>query len=181
MKHNIYLVGFMGTGKTTVSHALAKSLGFGEIDTDAQIVSQQGRSIKEIFASEGEGYFRTLETELLRQMQGQEKKVVSCGGGMVLQRENISLMKENGLVVLLTAEPETIFARVCQNSGRPLLDGKMDVAHIRELLGQRRPYYEEAGELVVRTDGRSPEEISEEIKKIGFFEKTFCFFEKSML
>ena len=93
----------------------------------------------------------------------------SAGGGMVLRKENISLMKENGLVVLLTAEPETVFARVSRNSGRPLLEGKMDVVHIRELLEQRRPYYEEAGELVVKTDGRSPEEISEEIKKNWIF------------
>lgn len=169
MKRNIYLVGFMGTGKSTVSHLLAESLGFEEIDTDAEIVRQQGRSIKEIFAAEGEGYFRNLETELLRQMQGLGHKVISCGGGMVLRRENISLMKKNGRTVLLTAEPETVFSRVNRNSGRPLLDGKMDVDHIRELLEQRRPYYEEAGELIVRTDGRSPEEISEEIEKNWIF------------
>ena len=169
MKDNIYLTGFMGTGKSTVSRILAGALGFEEIDTDAEIARQQGRSIKEIFAAEGEGYFRSLETGLLRQMQGQGHKVISCGGGMVLRKENISLMKENGLVVLLTAEPETVFARVSRNSGRPLLEGKMDVGHIRELLEQRRPYYEEAGELVVKTDGRSPEEISEEIKKNWIF------------
>lgn len=181
MKHNIYLVGFMGTGKSTVSHILAKSLGFEEIDTDVEIVRQQGRSIKDIFAVEGEEFFRSLETELLKQLQGRREQVVSCGGGMVLRKENISLMKENGIVVLLTAEPETIFSRVGRNSGRPLLDGKMDVGYIRDLLEQRRPFYEEAGELVVKTDGRSPEEISEEIKKMDFFEKTFCFFEKNVL
>ena len=91
MKHNIYLTGFMGTGKSTVSRILAGALGFEEIDTDAEIARQQGRSIKEIFAAEGEGYFRSLETGLLRQMQGQGHKVISCGGGMVLRKENISL------------------------------------------------------------------------------------------
>lgn len=165
MKRNIYLIGFMGTGKSTVAHSLAELLGFEEIDTDARIAREQKKSIKEIFDSQGEEYFRDLETELLERIAKEEKKIVSCGGGMVLRKENGEQMKKNGLVVLLTAEPETIFSRVCQDTSRPVLNGNMNTAYIADLLEQRKPYYMEAGEIIAATDHRTPEEISLEIER----------------
>ncbi len=164
-KDNIYLIGFMGTGKTTVSHKLSELLGFEEIDTDEWIACQQGQSIPEIFENYGEQYFRGLETELLRRLGEGEHKIISCGGGMALKQENVALMQENGVVVLLTAEPETILARVRGDDGRPILNGNMNVSYIQELLAKRLPYYEAAGEVVIATDLRSPQEIAEEIEK----------------
>ncbi|MCI8484585.1 MAG: shikimate kinase [Lachnospiraceae bacterium] len=177
VKGNIYLIGFMGTGKSTVSHSLADLLGFEEIDTDAWIVREQKRSIKEIFDSQGEEYFRDLETELIERIAKEEKKIISCGGGIVLRKANREQMKKSGLVVLLTAEPETIFSRVCQNTERPVLNGNMNASYIADLLQQRNPYYIEAGEIVVATDCKTPEEIAQkiqrEIKNIGINEKNF--------
>lgn len=165
MKRNIYLIGFMGTGKSTVSKSLSELLGYEEIDTDARIACQQGRSIPEIFESKGEEAFRDMETALLKELGEEEHKIVSCGGGMVLRTGNAALMRQNGVVVLLTAEPETIFSRVKQDDQRPILNGNMNVEYIQGLLEQRTPYYQAAGEVIVATDHRSPQEIAEEIKK----------------
>lgn len=171
MKNNIYLIGFMGTGKSTVSRSLAELLGYEEIDTDAWIVRQQNRSIPEIFETQGEEYFRELETDLLRRMKSQQHKIISCGGGMVLREENTALMKETGVVVLLTATPQTILSRVENGADRPILNGNMNVEYIRGLMEKRAPYYEAAGEVVIVTDHRLPEEIAEEIKKKLEFDK----------
>lgn len=166
MKNNIYLIGFMGTGKSTVSRILAEKTGFDEIDTDQRIARQQKKTINEIFKSQGEAHFRNLETKLLRELETEHRKVISCGGGMVLREENIILMKKSGVTVLLTAEPSTIFARVNQGTDRPVLNGNMSVEYIAELLEKRSPYYEGAGEVIIATDNKTPEEITEEIDKI---------------
>lgn len=166
MKGNIYIIGFMGTGKTTVSRLLAEQTGFELVDTDQEIAGQQKKSINEIFESQGEGYFRNLETELLRELGTVRGKIVSCGGGMVLREENVRLMKESGVVVLLTACSRTIFSRVCQGTDRPVLNKNMSVEYVEELLEKRKPYYERAGEVIITTDDRTPEEISGEINKI---------------
>ncbi len=170
-KCNIFLIGFMGTGKTTVSQKLSELLGYEEIDTDARIVQQQNRSIPEIFKAQGEQAFRDMETELLKELLKEKHKIISCGGGMALRQENVSLMQENGVVVLLTAEPKTILSRVQGDDGRPILNGNMNVSYIRELLGKRIPYYEAAGEVVVATDRNTPQEIAQEIEKKLRFEK----------
>lgn len=164
-KSNIFLVGFMGTGKTTVSRQLSELLGYEEVDTDARIARQQDRSIAEIFAAQGEQAFREMETELLQEIGEENHKIISCGGGMALRQENVALMREHGVVVLLKAEPETIFERVRDDNGRPVLNGNMNVGYIRELMAKRMPYYQAAGEVVVATDGRSPQEIAGEIKE----------------
>ncbi len=164
-KSNIFLIGFMGTGKTTVSRKLAELLGYEEVDTDARIVRQQNRSIADIFETQGEQAFREMETRLLREFGEETHKIISCGGGMALRQENVMLMQRYGAVVLLTAEPETVFARVQDDNGRPVLNGNMNVTYIRELMAERMPYYQAAGEIVVATDGRSPLEIAQEIKE----------------
>lgn len=175
-KRNIFLIGFMGTGKTTVSHKLSELLGYEEIDTDAWIAQRQNRSISEIFETQGEQAFRDMETELLRELGEEKHKIVSCGGGMALRQENVRLMQENGVVVLLTAEPETILSRVQGDDGRPVLNGNMNVAYIKELLAKRNPFYQEAGEVEIATDLYSPEEIAKEIgKKLKFGKICFDF------
>ena len=159
MKDNIYLIGFMGTGKSTVSKSLAKLLGYGEIDTDAWIVRQQNKSIAEIF-----------------ELQKEKHKIISCGGGMAMRKENVTLMQKNGVVVLLTAQPETILERVKNDQGRPVLNGNMNVKYIERLLAQRSPFYQAAGEVVVPTDHRAPDDIAQEIKKnLEFFKNPFDF------
>lgn len=177
MKRNIYLIGFMGTGKSTVSKALSELLGYREIDTDEEIVQQQQKKIPEIFDLYGEAHFRKLETELLDQMREYSHCIISCGGGMVLRNENVQKMTENGVVVLLKAEPQTILSRVRNGRERPLLNGHMNVEYIGELMAKRSPYYEAAGELVIETDGKTPTEIAEEIKKNLKSDKfSFAFF-----
>ena len=157
MGNNIYLIGFMGVGKSTVSRKLAEAAGYEEIDTDARIARRQGRSVSEIFREKGEAYFRDLETELLEELAGQERNVVSCGGGMALRGENVRLMKRGGAVAWLTASPETVLGRVRRDGSRPLLEGMVELGQIREMMEGRVPYYQKAA------DGRSPEESAEEI------------------
>lgn len=160
---NIYLVGFMGSGKSTVSKELAKSLGWEFIDTDNYIEEKYGKAIKDIFATEGEEAFRDMETEVLEEMSLTENKVISCGGGIVLRKQNVDLMRLGGKIVLLNATPETIYERVKHGTNRPILNGNMNVGYIAELMSKRSDAYEYAADVVVDTDGKAVEEITEEI------------------
>ena len=174
MKTNIYFIGFMGTGKSTVSRQMAAITDYQEIDTDQEIASQENMRIPEIFEKYGEEYFRDLETEFLRKMQKKNHCIVSCGGGMVLRKENVALMKENGIIVLLTAAPETVLERVKNGKERPILNGNMNVEYIGKLMEKRRAYYEAAGEIVIVTDGRTAGEMAVELKK-KLASSKFCF------
>ncbi len=160
---NIFLIGFMGAGKSTVSACFAKKYGMTRVEMDQMIVEQQGMAISDIFEKYGESYFRDLESRLLLDLKSSSKTVVSCGGGVVVRKENIACMKESGRVVLLTASPETILERVRDNMDRPILNGNMNVEFISELMEKRREKYLAAADLVVATDGKSVEEICGEI------------------
>ena len=165
---NIFLIGFMGSGKSTVSKMLAEKLGVARVEMDERIVQEQGMPITEIFEKFGEAHFRDIETDLIRRLQEQDGVVVSCGGGAVLREENRKMMKESGAIVLLTATPETILERVKHSTDRPILNGNMNVKYIAELMEKRRACYEEAADFGVETDGKSSEVICEEIlSKIG--------------
>lgn len=163
MGKHIYLIGFMGAGKSAVARQLQKKLGIPLIEMDQEIADRQGMEIKKIFECYGEAYFRDLETNLLREIASDAPAVVSCGGGAVLREENTELMRKNGMIVLLTASPETIYERVRYGTNRPLLNGKMNVEAIRELMEERRAAYEHASQYVVATDGKRPEEIADGI------------------
>lgn len=160
---NIYLIGFMGTGKSTIARRLAEKLGTVCAEMDQMIETEQGMPITEIFERYGEAHFRELETELLRSFSGDVCQVVSCGGGVVLREENIALMKTDGIIVLLTAKPETIYERVKNSTNRPVLNGNMKVEYIRQLMNERSARYEAAADICVQTDGRRAEEICAEI------------------
>lgn len=163
MANNIYLIGFMGVGKSAVAKELHKKLALPLIEMDQEIVDRQGMEIREIFAQHGETFFRDLESGLICEIAKGDGAIVSCGGGAVLRKENVDLMRQSGMVVLLTAEPETVLARVGGSTHRPLLEGKMNVDAIRALMEQRKPAYEDACQYFVPTDGRRPAEIADGI------------------
>lgn len=160
---NIYLIGFMGAGKSTVAKELVTAAEATGVEMDQLIEEQQKMAITEIFEKFGEEHFRDLETELLKSFARQTDLVVSCGGGSVLREENTAIMKENGCIVLLTATPETIYGRVKNSTNRPILNGNMNVDYIRELMEKRRGRYESVADIRVATDGKDVKTICEEI------------------
>ena len=163
IKNNIFLIGFMGAGKSTIAAELTKELGMQRIEMDQMIVEQQNMPISEIFDKFGEEYFRNIETDLVRELTDKKQMVVSCGGGIVLRHENAKLMKESGAIVLLTATPETIYERVKNSTERPILNGNMNVEYISSLMDQRKDRYFAVADYVVTTDGKSAKEICAEI------------------
>ena len=160
---SIYLIGFMGAGKSTVAKELVRRLDARLVEMDQWIEEEQGMAITEIFERYGEDHFRDLETELLHTLACEEKLVVSCGGGSVLREENAEAMREHGCIVLLSATPETIYARVKNGTNRPILNGNMNVEYIRELMEKRRERYETVADLRIDTDGKTIGTICEEI------------------
>jgi shikimate kinase len=162
-KENIILIGFMGTGKSTVSKELSETMEFVEIDTDKYIENNVGMSIPDIFMEYGEDYFRDLETKTLIALQDKEGLIISCGGGIVLRQENISHMKKNGKVVLLTALPETILERIKENKDRPILNNNMNVEFIKNLMNKRKDKYFSAADIIIETDGKDITTIVTEI------------------
>lgn len=156
---NIVLAGFMGTGKSTVGKLLAEKINRPFIDTDEEIIRRAGKTIPEIFAQDGEQEFRQMERRVCRFFAGQRGFVISTGGGMLLDPSNREVMLASGLVICLTASPDTIASRVdAENSDRPLLKGDW-----RALLEKRRPAYD-AIPCQIDTTNRTPEDIVEEIQ-----------------
>jgi len=152
----------MGTGKTTVGKMIAEKTGMPLLDMDSLIVERAGKSINEIFAEDGEPHFRVLERELVQELAAQEGQIISTGGGIVLNPENIADFEKNGLVVCLLANSETVLDRVRHDSARPLLAGDKE-AKIVELLESRKPLYEAIAHKI-DTNGRpSPEPTAQEI------------------
>jgi shikimate kinase len=145
---NIYLVGFMGTGKSSVGRKLAQLKKWNFIDLDELIELQEQRRIVDIFASQGEPYFRKIEKNVLKQVATQKKFVVSCGGGVVLDPDNIRLMKKTGKLICLTADCKTILKRVSSNRDRPILNVDGPLKRIELLLKMRAPYYAQADKTV---------------------------------
>ncbi len=160
---NIFLIGFMGCGKSTVASELNRMFGMHVIEMDRLISERQKMSIPEIFDKYGEIYFRDLETDLLHEIQSESAQVISCGGGVVLREENVALMRKAGRIVLLTAKPETILKRVIKNDDRPILKGKKTVKDITQLMEARRAKYETAADIIIETDGKAIREICKEI------------------
>ncbi|MCD7737026.1 MAG: shikimate kinase [Lachnospiraceae bacterium] len=163
MSRNIFLIGFMGAGKSTIARTLCDLYEMKLVEMDEQIEAQEGRSISRIFSESGEAYFRSLETELLEDLEQMTNMVVSCGGGAAMREENIAIMRKSGSVIYLSAEPETIYDRVKNAHTRPLLEGHMDIAYIEELMAERHPKYQNAADFAVKTDGRNTGDICKEI------------------
>lgn len=163
MNRNIYLIGFMGVGKSTIGRLLAEETKGQLMEMDETIEAEQGTTINEIFAQYGEIHFRDLESELVERIAGQEGKIVSCGGGAVLRTENVANMKKSGTIVFLSATPETIYKRVRYSTNRPLLNGNMNVEYIAGLMEKRRSLYESAADVTISTDGKTTAEIVREL------------------
>jgi len=159
---NIVLIGFMGTGKTSVGHTLAECLGLSFIDMDAIIEEREERPITDIFAADGEPYFRTVERALVQELAGQEGLVIGTGGGVVLNPDNVSDFEATGLVVCLQASPETILDRVIHDTTRPLLAGDDKMRKILDILEARQPLYD-ALPHQVDTNGLTVDAVVEQI------------------
>lgn len=145
---NIYLVGFMGTGKTSVGRELAAEKKWQFADLDELIELQEKRSVADIFAKDGEAYFRKVESSVLKKSARQEKFVFACGGGIVLDPVNIKIMKQTGTLICLSADPKVILKRTAGYAHRPLLNVKDPAAQIEHLLRLRSPYYAQANKNI---------------------------------
>ena len=163
---NIVLMGFMGTGKTTVGKRLAKALSCEFIDTDERIEKEQGRKISDIFAEDGEQAFRDMETDLLKRLQdSKDAFVLSIGGGMPVREENRALLRKIGTVVYLKTSKEEIIRRVSGDTNRPLLQGGVLEEKVTSLMNAREQIYMETAHREVVTDGKYPQKIVEELMK----------------
>ena len=155
---NLYLVGFMGTGKTTVGRMVAQRMGFALLDSDHEIERLRGKPVARIFAEEGEAVFRSLERDFIERGHPPARTVVACGGGLVTSPGLLELMQKKGVVICLQASIETILKRTAGNSNRPLLNVEDPEARLRELYAQREPVYRRSGTLIL-TDARPLEDI----------------------
>ncbi|WP_283609487.1 shikimate kinase [Faecalispora anaeroviscerum] len=170
---NIVLCGFMGCGKTTVGQVLAQKSGRSFLDLDQYIEQQQGKTVSQIFADDGEATFRRLENEAARELSRKDNLVIATGGGTVLKEENAALLRETGVIVLLNASLETLERRLDGVSNRPLLQRDDRQEFLRDLYARRIPLYRAAAQLCVEADG-DPETVSEHI-----LQKTELFFSKN--
>ncbi len=165
---NIYLVGLMGAGKTTVGRHLAKRLHRRFLDCDHEVESRTGVSIPTIFEIEGESGFRTRETQMLAELAQETDLVLATGGGAVLAAENRRRLRETGTVIYLYAAPQVLYARTRHDRNRPLLEVADPLCRLTELFRQRDPLYREIADIVIEdTDGTAAalaQQIEQEIR-----------------
>src|SRR3989338_587294 len=170
MKHSrIVLTGFMATGKTAVGEKLAKKLKYDFLDTDLMVEEETGMSIRQIFEKEGEPTFRAYEKKMVKKAMERDKVVVATGGGAIVDPDNLKLMKARGIVIGLSASPESIMRRVSQMDTRPLLqtkDTKDQLKKIEALLSHRSPYYRKADKIVDTTMKQLDETVTEILKAL---------------
>ena len=165
---NLVLIGYRGTGKSTVAELLATRLGWRAVSTDAQIVEKAQKKIPDIVSGEGWEHFRDLETEVCLALKEQDCLVIDSGGGIILRPENMEALKPNGLVFWLTATVSTITRRIADDTQRPALTaGKTFVEEIQEVLTERTPKYQAVADHTIATDDLSPEEIASHILTIA--------------
>lgn len=165
MNKNIVLVGLSGSGKTTIGNILSRFSSYSFVDTDEIIVKQQNRSINEIFADNGEEYFRDLETQVTKEVSDKDCQIISTGGGVVLRDENLKNLKQNGVVFYLKTSVETLLKRLAGDTTRPLLKTDDVKKKLEHMLKIRNSLYEKA-DVVIETDKMSAEETAKEILRI---------------
>jgi shikimate kinase len=172
VKQHVFLIGFMGSGKSTTAKRLSKRLGCEYIDTDLLIEELEHMSISQIFQNQGEAYFRQKEKDVLCQVIQSQPSVVATGGGIVLDRWNIDLMRDNGVVVYLEANSNVLYERVRGCTTRPLLKGE-ELFH--RLLHSRLHLYEEAAHHTVHTSDLSEEDVEDGVLKVLSRKRCMCF------
>ncbi|MCX5724993.1 MAG: shikimate kinase [Nitrospirae bacterium] len=161
---NIVLIGYRGTGKSTVGRLLAARLGRELVSTDAEVVARAKRTIPEIVAQEGWEYFRDLESAVCRDLAGRDQLVIDTGGGAILRPQNVQALKKSGMLFWLTASVETIAARIGGDTQRPSLTGtKSFIDEIQDVLREREPKYQAAADHVIQTDDQSSDQLAETI------------------
>ena len=163
LPENIVLVGFMGSGKSTVGRMLARRLRFRFLDTDKLVEERAGMKISGIFAQHGEAHFRERETAVLQSLDGVRRHILATGGGIVTVPGNIPLLRSLGLVVLLTADPEEIYRRVSRNADRPLLQVEDPRKRVLDLMAERQPLYESAAHFQVDSTRLRHEDVAAKI------------------
>lgn len=160
---NIFLIGFMGTGKSAVGKELTELIGLPFIDTDELIVQTNGMSINDIFSTHGEPYFRDLETDLLKKIaESSTSAIVATGGGMIERQENREMIHRSGKSIFLDTEWDLIKERLCLSSDRPLARKENDWSLTHELFLKRAPYYEQA-DIIIKTEEKSAKSVAMEI------------------
>jgi shikimate kinase len=159
---NLALIGFMGTGKSSVGRLVADALRFTFLDTDDVIEARAGKPISEIFAQEGEPVFRKLECGLVEELARRERTVIATGGGLPVNPANLASLKTHALVVCLWASPEKILERVGHQDHRPLLKVPDPLEKIRSLLAVREPFYRQA-DVLVNTEFRSVRDVAQQV------------------
>jgi shikimate kinase len=157
---NIYLIGMMGSGKSTVGKPLSEKMHKPFIDLDSEIEKGTGKNISEIFDIDGEEQFRKIETKQLKQYS---ESIVACGGGIVLKDENREFINENGVTILLTASMEELSHRLSDSGNRPLLADDNTEEALTKLWLERQLNYLNTADFTIETDGKNPEQLTEEI------------------
>ena len=166
MKDNIILTGFMGCGKTSVGIRLSYALKRTIIDTDKWIEKRQGKTVSDIFASDGEEAFRQMETSCIRELiETENHRIISTGGGLPVREENHALLKELGRVYYLKVTLAVVCERLKGDTTRPLLQGDDPQGKVKNLMAIRQPFYEKCADYVIEVSGKNFEEIIEEIVK----------------
>ena len=164
---NIFLIGYRGSGKTAVAAVLSEQLGWPWVDADAELERRAGKTIKQIFADEGEAAFRDLESAVAADLVEKDRHIIAWGGGVVLREENRELLKGRGKVVWLSATPEALFERINNDANtterRPNLTGQGGLAEIRTLLERRTALYMACADLTIDTERMTPTEIAGQI------------------
>lgn len=164
MKKHIYLIGYMGSGKTTIGKLLSERLNLPLLEMDEIISERFGMTISEIFDAFGEDAFRSAEEDLLLEISTlEEASVVSCGGGVVLSENNRKILRDSGIAVLLQADPVEIYNRLKSNNDRPLVSGNNKLEKISKIYEARLPLYIETAEVIIDTDNKTPEDILNEL------------------
>ena len=164
---NIVLIGYRGTGKSTVARLLAARLGRELVSTDAEIVKRAQRTIPEIVSQEGWEYFRDLESDICRELASRDQLVIDTGGGAILRAQNVEALKKNGTMFWLTASVETIAKRIGGDNQRPSLTGtKSFVDEIQDMLRERTPKYQAAADHSLATDNRSVNQLVETLLRL---------------
>jgi shikimate kinase len=164
---NLFLIGYRGTGKTTVAELLAAGLGWPWFDTDAEIEHRAGKSIAEIFAADGEPAFRDCESSVLAELCAGKRQVLALGGGVIVRNQNRELIKSSGKTIWLSADPATLWWRIAADHStsarRPNLTAGGGLEEIRRILAERLPLYRQSADWVVDTEDKSPADVAAEI------------------